>query len=128
LIEAHTRIRPQDIPHKEYGKHIKYIKHIKRIMRRFKKKMFDVEKASAERRLAVYSANCKKFQPVFHHFFHENFPDPSQWFDRRLAYTRSVAANSITGYIVGLGDRHLQNILVCFVMFFNVFRCYMMCC
>jgi len=27
-------------------------------------------------------------------------------------YTRSVAVSSIVGYIVGLGDRHVQNILV----------------
>ena len=31
---------------------------------------------------------------------------------RRLAYTRSVAVNSIIGYILGIGDRHAQNVLV----------------
>lgn len=30
------------------------------------------------------------------------------WFERRLAYTRSMAVNSMAGYIIGLGDRHLQ--------------------
>jgi ataxia telangiectasia mutated family protein len=30
----------------------------------------------------------------------------------RLAYTRSVAVNSIVGYILGIGDRHAHNILV----------------
>jgi len=30
----------------------------------------------------------------------------------RLAYTRSVAASSMAGFIVGLGDRHTSNILV----------------
>ena len=29
-----------------------------------------------------------------------------------MVYASSVAVNSIAGYITGLGDRHLQNILV----------------
>jgi ataxia telangiectasia mutated family protein len=47
-----------------------------------------------------------------HHFFLENFPTPQTWYERRLAYTRSVAVNSIVGYIIGLGDRHSSNILM----------------
>ena len=46
-------------------------------------------------KLAVYNKICQHFQPVFHHFFMENFTNPSQWFERQLAYTRSVAASSI---------------------------------
>ena len=37
---------------------------------------------------------------------------PSLWYEKRLNYTRSVATSSIVGYIVGLGDRHVQNILI----------------
>ena len=37
---------------------------------------------------------------------------PQVWFEKRLAYTRSVAASSMVGYILGLGDRHLDNVLV----------------
>lgn len=36
----------------------------------------------------------------------------SDWFVKRLNYTRSVATSSIVGYVVGLGDRHVQNILL----------------
>ena len=54
----------------------------------------------------------KKVHPVFRYFFFENFSDPQQWFDKRLCYTRSVASSSIIGYVVGLGDRHAQNILI----------------
>ncbi|XP_021990976.1 serine/threonine-protein kinase ATM-like [Helianthus annuus] len=36
----------------------------------------------------------------------------ADWFEKRLAYTRSVAASSMMGYIVGLGDRHSMNILI----------------
>jgi ataxia telangiectasia mutated family protein len=49
------------------------------------------------------------------YFFFERFPDPDVWFERRLAYTRSTAAMSILGYVIGLGDRHLHNILLDYV-------------
>ncbi|KAJ3694312.1 hypothetical protein LUZ60_009792 [Juncus effusus] len=55
---------------------------------------------------------CDKFRPVMHHFFSERFLQPADWFGSRLAYTRSVAASSMVGYIVGLGDRHSMNILI----------------
>jgi len=55
---------------------------------------------------------CNNFRPVMHHFFLERFLLPADWFQSRLAYTRSVAASSMVGYIVGLGDRHSMNILI----------------
>ncbi|XP_010663180.1 serine/threonine-protein kinase ATM isoform X4 [Vitis vinifera] len=55
---------------------------------------------------------CKNFRPVMHNFFLERFLQPADWFEKRLAYTRSVAASSMVGYIVGLGDRHSMNILI----------------
>lgn len=63
-------------------------------------------------RINVFQDICDNFKPVFHHFFTERFPDASKWFVKRLAYTRSVAASSIVGYIIGLGDRHALNILL----------------
>ncbi|KPA75271.1 putative phosphatidylinositol 3-kinase [Leptomonas pyrrhocoris] len=35
-----------------------------------------------------------------------------QWLDRRTAFTVSLATMSMVGYIMGLGDRHLGNILI----------------
>ncbi|KAK5028779.1 serine/threonine-protein kinase M1 [Exophiala sideris] len=52
-----------------------------------------------------------KFPEVFHEWFVESFPDPSAWFDARLRYTRSAAVMSIVGHVLGLGDRHGENIL-----------------
>ncbi|KAM7277000.1 hypothetical protein ACFE04_018866 [Oxalis oulophora] len=52
------------------------------------------------------------FRPLMHKFFLERFKQPADWFEKRLAYTRSVAASSMVGYIVGLGDRHALNILI----------------
>eukprot|EP00472_Partenskyella_glossopodia_P011822 CAMPEP_0197537620 /NCGR_PEP_ID=MMETSP1318-20131121/57423_1 /TAXON_ID=552666 /ORGANISM="Partenskyella glossopodia, Strain RCC365" /LENGTH=353 /DNA_ID=CAMNT_0043095827 /DNA_START=274 /DNA_END=1335 /DNA_ORIENTATION=- len=70
-------------------------------------------KASGAKNLMErYQEVTDDFHPVFRHFFYENFLDPCEWFHRRIAYTRSVAVNSIVGYVVGLGDRHCQNILI----------------
>nr|XP_027123123.1 serine/threonine-protein kinase ATM isoform X2 [Coffea arabica] len=55
---------------------------------------------------------CENFRPVMHYFFLERFLHPANWFEKRLAYTRSVATSSMVGYIVGLGDRHSMNILI----------------
>ena len=55
---------------------------------------------------------CAHFRPCLHHFFLEEWRSPAAWFEHRLRYTRSTATNSMTGYIIGLGDRHLNNILV----------------
>ena len=51
-------------------------------------------------------------RPVFRHYFFDRSSTAPEWFQRRLAYTRSVAASSIAGFVVGLGDRHTNNILV----------------
>ena len=51
------------------------------------------------------------FSPVFHEWFVEMFPEPSAWFTARLRYTRSCAVMSIVGHVLGLGDRHGENIL-----------------
>lgn len=65
-----------------------------------------------EERTARYVDMCQHFKPVLRHFFFERFTSPCVWFEKRLAYTRSVATSSMVGYILGLGDRHLMNILI----------------
>lgn len=62
--------------------------------------------------LKAYLHVTKQLRPVMHHFFLENYPLPSDWFEAKLQYTRSVAVTSMIGYILGLGDRHTQNILI----------------
>ncbi|XP_022209922.2 serine/threonine-protein kinase ATM [Drosophila obscura] len=69
-------------------------------------------KASKEKRLEVFQDICAHVTPVFHYFLLEKFPIPGVWFERRLAYTNSVATTSMVGYVLGLGDRHVQNILI----------------
>ena len=49
---------------------------------------------------------------MLHHFFLERWHAPAAWFARRLSYASSVAAGSMIGYVLGLGDRHSSNILL----------------
>ncbi|KAG5518296.1 hypothetical protein PMAC_003092 [Pneumocystis sp. 'macacae'] len=52
-----------------------------------------------------------KFPAVFHEWFVETFPSPITWRVSRLNYARTLAVMSIVGYVLGLGDRHGENIL-----------------
>lgn len=53
-----------------------------------------------------------KFPAVLHEWFVETFPEPEAWFTARLRYTRSCAVMSIVGHVLGLGDRHGENVLL----------------
>ncbi|XP_060036103.1 serine-protein kinase ATM isoform X1 [Erinaceus europaeus] len=92
---AHKRYRPKD-----YSAY------------QCQKKMMEVQRKSFEEKYETFMDICQNFQPVFRYFCMEKFLDPAVWFEKRLAYTRSVATSSIVGYILGLGDRHVQNILI----------------
>ncbi|RMC07330.1 hypothetical protein DUI87_16789 [Hirundo rustica rustica] len=92
---AHKRYRPKD--YSNYQCH---------------KILLDAQKKHSEEKYRIFMEVCENFQPVFRYFCMEKFLDPAVWFEKRLAYTRSVATSSIVGYILGLGDRHVQNILI----------------
>ncbi|XP_037926339.1 serine/threonine-protein kinase ATM isoform X2 [Hermetia illucens] len=92
---AHKKFRPQDYAPDECYK-----------------KLLEKHKSEPTERYKRYQEVCERFKPVFHHFFFEHFLNPEMWFEKRLAYTNSVATTSIVGYILGLGDRHVQNILI----------------
>jgi serine/threonine-protein kinase ATR len=53
-----------------------------------------------------------KFPPVLYEWFIETFPEPEAWFAARLRYTRSCAVMSVVGHVLGLGDRHGENVLL----------------
>ncbi len=97
LMPAHLRYHPKDLK-----------------WNACRQKIEDAAKQnqSKEQRVKIYKDVADRFSPVLRHFFLERFEDPDEWFDRRLAYTRSTAAISILGHVLGLGDRHCQNILL----------------
>ncbi|KAH9900647.1 phosphatidylinositol 3 [Xylariomycetidae sp. FL2044] len=95
LIPAHERYHPKDLKGQQCRKEIS-----------------NVQSKSAETRISTYKKVTDKFQPVMHFFFMEYFVDPDDWFAKRTAYTRTTAAISMLGHILGLGDRHGHNILL----------------
>jgi ataxia telangiectasia mutated family protein len=90
---VHGRYYPQDWTHGQCREHLK-------------------DAADNADKLRRYQDICESFHPAFRFFFLEKFADPVAWVASRLAYSRSVATNSIIGYILGIGDRHAHNILI----------------
>ena len=65
--------------------------------------------------LSGYKSMCENFSPSMKYFFYEHFSSsPKNWFNAQEKFANSVAATSIVGFIVGLGDRHPNNILIDF--------------
>ncbi|KAK2873270.1 hypothetical protein FQN49_002477 [Arthroderma sp. PD_2] len=95
LLPAHQRHFPRDLKPNQCRKFIN-----------------DAQGKSREQRVKAYRHVTDHFHPVMKHFFMEKFPNPDDWFNKRLAYTRSTAAISMLGHVLGLGDRHGHNILL----------------
>ncbi|KAF3027899.1 Serine/threonine-protein kinase tel1 [Penicillium rubens] len=95
LMPAHQKYFPKDMKPNSCRKHIA-----------------DVQTKSFEQRVRTYRQVTEHFHPVMKYFFMEKFNNPDDWFSKRLAYTRSTAAISILGHVLGLGDRHGHNILL----------------
>ncbi|CAM8899357.1 unnamed protein product [Rhodiola kirilowii] len=77
--------------------------HIKHIYDQFQGKMPE-DKMLATKILPL-------FPPVFHKWFLNTFSEPAAWFRARLSYAHTTAVWCMVGHIVGLGDRHGENIL-----------------
>jgi len=75
-------------------------------------KIFKAPEENHKTRLHIYQDICRHFRPVLRYFFLEFFKDPDTWLLTRNTYSRSVAASSMIGHVLGLGDRHGQNILL----------------
>lgn len=50
--------------------------------------------------------------PLLYWYFVQKFMDPHSWYEARTRFTLSCAAWSAVGHVIGLGDRHSENILV----------------
>mmetsp|Transcript_20575 Transcript_20575/g.45634 ORF Transcript_20575/g.45634 Transcript_20575/m.45634 type:complete len:251 (+) Transcript_20575:2452-3204(+) len=63
--------------------------------------------------MSFFTSKClKRYTPVLHEWFVRNAADPSDWLQKRNNFVRSQAVWSILGFVVGLGDRHGENILL----------------
>ena len=74
--------------------------------------MHEAQTLGKERRIQAYKEIETKVKPVLKLFFQDEFLTPDSWFQSRMNYSRGLAASSIVGYILGLGDRHCNNILL----------------
>ena len=77
-----------------------------------RKEMQKVAKHSHSKKMEMFRKVCANFSPAMKYFFLENFSSPVSYYQSVTAYTRSVATNSMVGHILGLGDRHTNNILI----------------
>ena len=70
------------------------------------------ESFKGPRRSVLLQSVTEILPPRFHRWFLGNFPEPAAWLSARLSFTRMTAVWSMVGHIVGLGDRHGENILI----------------
>lgn len=68
-------------------------------------------KIDAER-VKIFQEFKNKSPPVLSDWMIEAAPNVIHWYDFRAQYCSSMAVMSIVGYLVGIGDRHLDNIMV----------------
>lgn len=62
---------------------------------------------------AMFDELCiKPYPPILYWWLVQNFPDPHTWYEARTRFTLSCAIWSAVGHVIGLGDRHSENILV----------------
>lgn len=77
-----------------------------------KEMMRHVQQDSHAKRLDTFKQITDKIKPSLRHFFWYTAHDTEGWFTMRTAYSRSTAAISMVGHIIGLGDRHCSNIIL----------------
>ena len=63
--------------------------------------------------LSSFSVMKQMDPPLFHQWFLDRFHTGQSWLKARTTYTNSLAVTSIIGNIIGLGDRHCENIQIC---------------
>lgn len=77
-----------------------------------RRSMKAVQTKSKTERITTFKNLVEEIQPQLRNFFFDYFPEPLEWLSAKKTYTKGIAASSIVGYILGLGDRHLNNILL----------------
>ncbi|KAJ3108552.1 hypothetical protein HDU97_000834 [Phlyctochytrium planicorne] len=68
--------------------------------------------SSVEAKFRTFCELETSLSPVLRIFFVQNFKGAACWYQARMSFTRTVATSSVVGWLMGLGDRHPQNILI----------------
>ncbi|KAG5926189.1 hypothetical protein E4U42_003556, partial [Claviceps africana] len=69
------------------------------------------EACASESKVRIFTDDVVgRFPAMLPLWFMQQFPNPSAWFAARLKYTRSCAVMSMVGTMLGLGDRHGENV------------------
>ena len=63
-----------------------------------------------KKRSVFYDILLVKHPPVFHEWFRQRFPTPHRRYEARNSYVKTTAVMSMVGYILGLVDRHGENL------------------
>eukprot|EP01126_Amoeba_proteus_P004016 TRINITY_DN11373_c0_g1_i3.p1 TRINITY_DN11373_c0_g1~~TRINITY_DN11373_c0_g1_i3.p1 ORF type:complete len:643 (-),score=134.11 TRINITY_DN11373_c0_g1_i3:248-2176(-) len=64
-------------------------------------------------RIEIFNATLRKFNGNdLNDMMWLRSPNSEAWLERRTNYTRTMAVMSMAGYILGLGDRHPNNIMI----------------
>ncbi|KGU25809.1 serine/threonine-protein kinase TEL1 [Candida albicans P57055] len=74
--------------------------------------MKSCQSGDKQKRIHSFEQIEAKIKPVMRYFFQETFLTSDSWFESRVKYTHGIATSSIVGHILGLGDRHCNNILI----------------
>ncbi|UZJ51746.1 hypothetical protein CBS101457_001066 [Exobasidium rhododendri] len=110
LLEFVEHTQPIGTPFMET--HHKYRRKDQLTTHQARNELAAVEGKQRVEQTAAFEAMCRRFPPAFRFHFLERHRVPITLLTNRLQYTRSVATTSIVGYILGLGDRHVSNILL----------------
>ena len=100
LIELYTK-----------SKFMNKIEKTKKIYRKFDLRN-NLSNEEINRVINLYTNEILPLYPTVFHKFFLKFPDLQTWFNCKNNYIKSTAVTSIVGYLVGLGDRHGENILI----------------
>eukprot|EP00475_Leptophrys_vorax_P032402 TRINITY_DN49930_c0_g3_i1.p1 TRINITY_DN49930_c0_g3~~TRINITY_DN49930_c0_g3_i1.p1 ORF type:complete len:338 (+),score=81.80 TRINITY_DN49930_c0_g3_i1:151-1014(+) len=72
----------------------------------------EIKKVYELPRLQAFRTMLQLCPPQLYRWFLLNFQHPTVWFEARQKFARSFAVWSMVGHLVGLGDRHGENILL----------------
>lgn len=83
---------------------------IKGEMQDIKQKAINLK--SGETHTQIWHVVKEDIKPVLGSWMADHFPNPEIWYEARINFIRSTAIWSMIGYVIGLGDRHGDNILI----------------